>query len=63
MDEARGWYRCLRREAHYACERVAASEKMLSMEMVEVNPILDERNRTGQLAVELILSALGKTIY
>lgn len=51
------------REAHYACERIAATGGMLSMEMVEVNPILDERNRTGKLAVELILSALGKTIY
>ena len=36
---------------------------MLSMEVVEVNPILDDRNRTGKLAVELILSTLGKTIY
>ena len=51
------------REAHYACERVARSQKMLSMEVVEVNPILDDRNRTGRLAVELILSTLGKTIY
>ncbi|MCZ6787394.1 MAG: arginase [Planctomycetota bacterium] len=50
------------REAHYACERVARSKKLLSMEVVEVNPMLDVRNRTGQLAVELILSALGKTI-
>jgi len=51
------------REAHYACEAVAASGKLVSMEVVEVNPMLDERNRTGKLAVELVLSAMGKTIY
>jgi len=33
------------------------------MDMVEVNPILDEHNRTGVLAAELIASALGKRIY
>jgi arginase family enzyme len=32
------------------------------MEIVEVNPILDDRNRTGVLAVELVQSALGKRI-
>ena len=32
------------------------------MEVVEVNPVLDERNRTAQLAVELVTSALGKRI-
>jgi len=50
------------REAHLACELIAESGRLLSMEVVETNPMLDERNRTGQLAVELILSALGKTI-
>jgi len=50
------------REAHLTCEKIAESRKLLSMEVVETNPILDERNRTGELAVELILSALGKTI-
>ncbi|HEX5135794.1 MAG TPA: arginase [Planctomycetota bacterium] len=50
------------REAHLACELVAESGKLLSMDVVEVNPILDERNRTADLAVQLILSALGKTI-
>ena len=43
-------------------ESIAASGALGSMEMTEVNPILDDRNRTAQLAVELILSALGKTI-
>ena len=33
-----------------------------SLEITEINPILDDHNRTAQLAVELILSALGKTI-
>ena len=51
------------REAHYACEAIAESNRLLSLEVVEVNPILDIANRTGRTAVELILSALGKTIY
>ena len=50
------------REAHLLCEKVARSEKLLSLEMVELNPVLDERNRTARLGVELIASALGKTI-
>ncbi|MEN0065124.1 MAG: arginase [Myxococcota bacterium] len=50
------------RESHLICERVAQSKKLLGMEMVELNPTLDERNQTGQLAVWLILSAMGKTI-
>lgn len=50
------------REAHLAMELVADSRALLSLEVVEVNPVLDERNRTAELAVELILSALGKKI-
>ncbi len=50
------------REAHLAMEILCDSGRMLSMEVVEVNPILDERNRTASLAVELVLSALGKRI-
>jgi arginase len=50
------------REAHLACEMIAETERLVSLEVVETNPILDERNRTGTLAVELILSCLGKTI-
>lgn len=49
------------RESHLVCE-VAAAHRMLGMEMVELNPTLDERNKTGELAVWLIQSALGKTI-
>ncbi|MHC4937797.1 MAG: arginase [Planctomycetota bacterium] len=51
------------REAHLACELAADTGKLCSIEIVETNPILDERNQTGKLAVELALSALGKTIY
>jgi arginase len=50
------------REAHLAMEMVAESDALTSLEMVEVNPILDMHNQTGQLAVDLIASALGKTI-
>jgi arginase len=50
------------REAHLAMEAVAAAGIAGSFEVTEINPILDEHNRTAQLAVELILSALGKTI-
>lgn len=50
------------REAHLAMEMVCDSARMLSMEVVEVNPVIDQSNRTAELAVELILSALGKKI-
>ena len=50
------------REAHLFCEMLAASEKLLAVEVVELNPVFDERNRTGVLAVELIASLLGKRI-
>ena len=48
------------REAHTLMERVAASGGLRSMEIAEVNPTLDIRNRTAELAVELVASALGK---
>lgn len=50
------------REAHLAMEMICDSGTMLSMEVVEVNPVIDEVNRTADLAVELIMSALGKRI-
>jgi len=50
------------REAHLALELIYDSGNMLSLEVVEVNPVLDEHNRTAELAVELIASALGKKI-
>ncbi|NWF81341.1 MAG: arginase [Chloroflexi bacterium] len=51
-----------RREAHLAMELLALSGGIRSLDLVEVNPILDERNATAELAVELALSALGKRI-
>jgi arginase len=51
------------REAHAAMEEVAdRREGLVSMEVVEVNPILDQHNRTAELGVELVASALGKRI-
>jgi arginase len=50
------------REAHLAMELVAESGLLGSLEVVEVNPILDRENATAQLAVELAASALGATI-
>jgi arginase len=50
------------REAHLAMEWICDSGKMTSLEIVEVNPVLDEANRTALLAVELATSALGKRI-
>ncbi|MCB9677401.1 MAG: arginase [Alphaproteobacteria bacterium] len=50
------------RESHLICETVHRHAKLLGMEMVELNPTLDHRNKTGELAVWLILSAFGKTI-
>src|SRR5215210_679278 len=50
------------REAHLALELVAESGLVCSFEVVEVNPILDRENATAALAVELVASALGKTI-
>jgi arginase len=43
-------------------EVLAAAGEVTSIEVVEVNPIADHENRTGRLAAELILSALGRTI-
>jgi arginase len=50
------------REAHAAMERVAASGAVRSLDLVEVNPILDSHNETAELAVELAASALGKRV-
>ena len=50
------------REAHLAMEMICDSGSMLGMEVVEVNPVIDEFNRTATLAVELVMSALGKRI-
>jgi arginase len=50
------------REAHLAMEIIADHGRMLSFELVEVNPVIDEHNRTADLAVELACSAFGKKI-
>jgi arginase len=50
------------RETHLAMEKISDSGKMLSVEITEVNPLYDNANQTAQMAVEFILSALGKKI-
>jgi arginase len=50
------------RESHLAMEKIAEAGGMRSLEIVEINTALDSNNRTAELGVELILSALGKTI-
>jgi arginase len=50
------------REAHLVCEKVSRSGKLRSVELVELNPVLDAENRTGKLGVGLMASALGKSI-
>lgn len=50
------------REAHLAMEMIHEAGAMESLEVVEVNPILDQHNATAELAVELILSSMGKKI-
>lgn len=51
------------REAHLLMELVAANATVGSMDVVEINPILDHQNRTAKIAVELVASALGQTIF
>ncbi len=51
------------REAHLACEMIAETNKLVGMDLVEVNPILDVQNQTAMLAVEFALSALGRRIW
>lgn len=51
------------REAHLVCEFIAETGKLVGMELVEVNPILDLQNQTAILAVEFIRSALGSRVW
>lgn len=51
------------REAHLACEMIGETGKLIGMDVVEVNPILDIQNRTALLAVDFALSALGRRIW
>jgi arginase len=50
------------RESHLAMEMIADSRAMVSLEVVEINPVIDVHNKTGNLGVELVLSGLGKRI-
>jgi arginase len=50
------------REAHLAMELIADSKAMVSLELVEINPVIDLHNKTAMLGVELVLSGLGKKI-
>jgi arginase len=50
------------RETHTVMELVAESGRMVSMEVAEVNPILDVQNATAEVAVEMVASAFGKRI-
>jgi arginase len=56
------WGGATYREAHLAMEIISDHGRMLSFEIVEVNPVIDEHNQTADLAVELTLSAFGKKI-
>ena len=51
------------REAFTTVEILAESGKVVAMDMVDVNPILDDHNKTAVLAMELVLAMLGKTVY
>jgi arginase len=50
------------RESHLVMEHAFDSGKLLGLEIAEINPILDERNKTAEFAVQLVLSAMGKRI-
>jgi arginase len=50
------------RESHLALEMIADSKSLVSFELVEINPVIDEHNKTATLGVELALSGLGKKI-
>jgi len=50
------------REAHLAMEMLADTGRIIGIDLVEVNPVLDEHNRTAGVGTDLLLSALGKRI-
>ena len=50
------------REAHLAMEVLADSGQLRALDLVEINPVLGEHNKTATLGVELLCSALGKKI-
>ncbi len=50
------------REAHLAMEMIADTKSVVSLEIVEINPVIDQHNQTAMLGIELVLSGLGKKI-
>jgi arginase len=50
------------REAHLAMEIIHDADALVSMDLVEINPILDRQNHTAELAAELVASAFGRRI-
>ncbi|HTQ86673.1 MAG TPA: arginase [Candidatus Solibacter sp.] len=50
------------RESHLALEMIADTKAVTSLEIVEVNPVIDQHNQTASLGIELMLSGLGKKI-
>ena len=50
------------REGHLVCEKASRNGRLLSLELVELNPVLDDRNQTAEVGVGLLASALGSTI-
>jgi arginase len=50
------------RESHLVMEQASESGRLLGLEVTELNPILDERNKSAEMAVQLVLSAMGKRI-
>ena len=50
------------REAQLICETIADSERMTSLDLVEVNPLIGDHNRTAEVAVRLAESLFGKAI-
>ncbi len=50
------------REAHLLMELLAETKRVASMDVVEINPILDSHNKTGKMGVELVTSLFGQRI-
>ena len=51
------------REAHLVMEMICDSDLMTSLDLVELNPFLDDRGRTAQVMVDLAASALGRRVF
>jgi arginase len=50
------------REAHLAMEMLADTGRLIGVDLVEVNPVLDEYNKTAGIGTDLLLSVVGKRI-